>query len=329
MACQRHPGVRQRPSGVSMTAPASSSGSAGSAILANPELHRREGAGFAFIIGCATAFAFITPFSRISYDSGATPLTIVMLRTGAFVLVALTMLLVKRQRLQLSRHGLINSFWLAVTAYGMSVGYLSSVAFIPVSLSVLILYTNPLLAGLISALTGRERLTPSKCAALILAFIGLALAIGPTFDVLDWRGIAWSVAAAVSVASTSVFGGRAISQDPPLTVNFFTNLWLLPLVLLLGPFTGSWGLPSSALGGLAAAGAVSCYITGYMLWFLALQRITGMQVSMMMNVEPVVTIAFAVLVLGENLSLIQYGGVVLTILALMAFTLGSRRRRSG
>jgi len=312
-----------------MTSPSSSSDSAGQATLAVRDSHRQEGTGFAFIIACATAFAFITPFSRISYDSGATPLAIVTLRTATFVLVAFLMLLVKRQRLRLSRHGLINSFWLSITAYGMSVGYLSSVAFIPVSLSVLILYTNPLLAGLMSAITGRERLTLGKSAALVLAFIGLALAIGPTFDVLDWRGIAWALAAAFSVASTSVFGGRAIAQDPTLTVNFFTNLWLLPLVLLLGPFTGSWGLPGSSIGGFAAAGAVSCYIAGYMLWFLALARITGMQVAMMMNIEPVVTIAFAVLALGEKLSLVQYGGVVLTILALMAFSLGSRRRRTG
>jgi drug/metabolite transporter (DMT)-like permease len=310
-----------------MAPPASSSDTVSAALPAAGDLHRREAAGFAFIIGCATAFAFITPFSRLSYDTGATPLMIVTLRTGAFVLVALALLIARRQRIRLSRHGLINSFWLSITAYGMSVGYLSSVAFIPVSLSVLILYTNPLLAGLMSAVTGREKLTLGKCVALALAFIGLAFALGPTFDVLDWRGIAWSVSAALSVASTSVFGGRAITQDPPLTVNFFTNLWLLPLVLLLGPFTGSWGLPGSAMGGLAAAGAMSCYITGYMLWFLALQRITGMQVAMMMNVEPVVTIVFAVLVLGEKLSLVQYGGVVLTIFALMAFTLGSRRRR--
>src|SRR5262245_44270205 len=120
-----------------MTAPASSSGSAVSAAPASRDLHRQEGIGFARIAACATAFAFITPFSRISYDSGATPLAIVTLRTGAFVLVALAMLLAKRQRLRLSRHGLVNSFWLAITAYGMSVGYLSSVAFIPVSLSVL------------------------------------------------------------------------------------------------------------------------------------------------------------------------------------------------
>jgi drug/metabolite transporter (DMT)-like permease len=310
-----------------MAPPVSSSESAGAAAPLARDLHRHEGAGFAFIIGCATAFAFITPFSRLSYDTGATPLTIVTLRTSAFVLVALAMLLARRQRIRLSRHGLVNSFWLSITAYGMSVGYLSSVAFIPVSLSVLILYTSPLLAGLMSAVTGREKLTPGKCVALAVAFVGLALALGPTFDVLDWRGIAWSVSAALSVASTSVFGGRAITQDPPLTVNFFTNLWLLPLVLLLGPFTGSWGLPGSAMGSLAAAGAMTCYITGYMLWFMALQRITGMQASMMMNVEPVVTIVFAVLVLGEKLSPLQYGGVVLTILALTAFTLGSRRRR--
>jgi drug/metabolite transporter (DMT)-like permease len=65
-----------------------------------------------------------------------------------------------------------------------------------------------------------------------------------------------------------------------------------------------------------------------MFWFLALARITGMQVAMMMNIEPVVTIAFAVLALDETLSPVQCGGVVLTILALMAFSLGSRRRRT-
>jgi drug/metabolite transporter (DMT)-like permease len=291
--------------------------------------HLRERAGIAFVTAGATAFGFITTLSRLAYDTGATPLTVVALRTAAFVLVAGILLRFKSQPMRLSRAGFKATLWLAITAFGMAVGYLSSVAFIPVSLAALIFYTNPLLTGVMTALAGRERLTPGKAAALIAAFLGLALALGPSFEVLDWRGIAWALVAALSVAATSAFGGKVLERDSSLAVNFFTNLWLLPLVLLLGPLAGSWAWPGSTAGALAAGGAISCYILGYMLWFMALARISGVRVAMMLNIEPVVTIAFAVAALGERLSAAQYGGVVLTVGALIAFSLASRRRRSG
>ncbi|QEX21496.1 hypothetical protein FRZ61_14240 [Hypericibacter adhaerens] len=34
------------------------------------------------------------------------------------MLVALILLVIRRQRLRLSRHGLINTLWLSITAYG-------------------------------------------------------------------------------------------------------------------------------------------------------------------------------------------------------------------
>lgn len=289
----------------------------------------RERAGIVFVVASATAFGFITPLSRLAYDTGATPLTVVALRTAAFVLVTGALLRFRGQPMRLSRPGFAATLWLAVTAFGMSVGYLSSVAFIPVSLAALIFYTNPLLTGVMAALAGRDRLSPGKTAALVAAFLGLALALGPSFEVLDWRGIAWALVAALSVALTSTFGGRVVERDPALTINFFTNLWLMPLVLLLGPLAGSWAWPGSAGGALAAGGAVSGYILGYTFWFMALARISGVRVAMMLNIEPVVTIAFAVAVMGERLSAVQYGGVVLTIGALIAFSLVSWRRRGG
>ena len=101
----------------------------------------------------------------------------------------------------------------------VSLGYQGSVAFIPVSLAALVFYTFPLLVG---AVCGRGRTRSHdrrQGAALLAAFLGLALALGPEFGALDWRGIALALLAAVGMGLTMTFGGAATRNEDALLMS--------------------------------------------------------------------------------------------------------------
>ena len=94
----------------------------------------------------------------------------------------------------------------------MSAGYLGAVAYIPVSLAALIFYTFPFYVAVLASLTGREPMTRTKAAALVVAFAGLILALGPSFDELNWRGIACGVAGSLAMGTAVTFGGPVMRQ---------------------------------------------------------------------------------------------------------------------
>ena len=131
--------------------------------------------------------------------------------------------------------------WMGALLLVMSAGYLGAIAYIPVSLAALIFYTFPFYVAILASLTGREPMTRIKAAALVVAFAGLVLALGPSFDDLNWRGVACALAAALGMGITVAFGGPVLRQNDALVVNVCSNAWM---ALALGAYM-------AAAGGLA------------------------------------------------------------------------------
>jgi drug/metabolite transporter (DMT)-like permease len=286
----------------------------------------RPWAGTGLIGLSAVSFGLITTQSRLAYDGGATPLTLAFVRPVAFVIVFGVLLVIIRRPWRLSRSGLVASVWMAGALTMMSIGYLGSVYFIPVSLAALIFYTFPFYVAVLSSLTGREAMTATKALALIAAFVGLALALGPSFAGLDWRGVALALMAAIGVATTIAFGGAVMRANDPLVMNVGINLWMM---LALGTYMlGSHGLvfPSTGLGTAGLVGATACYLVAFTSWLLGLRIVNPIRAAVLSNIEPLVTIAAAWIVLGEHLAPLQLLGVALVIAAIIGMTLSGADR---
>ncbi len=253
----------------------------------------------------------------------------VLLRHVLFVALVGTLLLVLRRRCRLSPKALLATLWMAATLAMMSLGYLGSVAFIPVNLAALIFYTNPLLVGMLAAAAGREQMTIAKAAALLVAFIGLSLALGPGFESLDPRGIACALTAALGAALTIAFYGQAMRGQDTLTITFYTNLWTLIGLVVYLAMSGGFALPRTALGAIGTGGVGLCYVVAFLTWFLAGRLAGPVRIAALMNIEPLVSIFAAWLLLGERLAPVQIIGACLVLGSILAITLsGIRRPRS-
>jgi drug/metabolite transporter (DMT)-like permease len=270
----------------------------------------------------ALLWGFITTLSRLAYEGGGTPHLVVLSRFAAFVAFIGLLILVLRRSMRLNRPQFVGSLWMGLTIFGMSFGYLSSVAYIPVSLSAMIFYTYPLQVGLVSSLLGREKMTWTKAGALA----GLALAIGPRFSDLDPRGLALAVVASASVATFTTFGGRILGKSDTLVINFYVNLWCLAGFGAFVAVAGNAVAPETALGAAGLGGATACYLLASIAIFAALPMISAVRVVVLSNIEPVVSVAAAAVILGEQLASTQIAGAALVISAIYAVTIGGRRR---
>src|SRR5260221_109127 len=73
----------------------------------------------------------------------------------------------------------------------------------------------------------------------------------------------------------------------------------------LAALKGSLGLPATTLGLVGVVGVSVTYLSGVLTFFAALIRIGPMKAALLAQLEPVVSILCAVLILEEQLSLVQ------------------------
>jgi drug/metabolite transporter (DMT)-like permease len=306
----------KRPPETALTAPAT---------LPAPSHARAFWLGTLAAVLTPTFFGSITTLSKISYESGTTAQTLVLVRCLVFVVAIGLLLKLLRRPMTLSRDGLRGSLWIAAATAVMSLGYLASVAYIPVTLSAIIFFTFPLLVALFAAITGRESLTPLKVVALCIAFSGLVLALGPNLETLDIRGIACSAAGGTAMALTITFSGPVLQRHDPMTMNVYINLWMMIAVAIIFYFVGGLALPTTAGGFAGAASVCGLYVVAFTTWLLSLRLISPVRVASIFNLEPLITIAIAYAVLQERLTMIQSAGVALVLGAILTLTLFGHR----
>lgn len=302
---------------------------------------KRWGALGVLLVG--TIFvSLITTFASLAYAGGATPMTLVLSRFVGLVLVLGVILRLSRVSFHLPRRNMRATFWIAICLLMMSAGYLGSVAYIKVSLAVIILYTYPLLVAVFAALSGRERLTPLRVVLLLLAFAGLIIALGQDigltlapgaigFDAgaitLDWRGALLALIASFGVAAFVTWAGAYLNDVDSRVVNLWANLWMILLVAIFVILQGGITLPGTGIGWVGYAGATLCYVAAMVCWFGAMKTLSPTETAMTLNLEPAISLVAASLVLGEATSVQQWiGTLVLLTAIILSSVLGGRHK---
>ncbi len=269
----------------------------------------------------------MTTFARIAYDSGSNPATLVFLRSLCMMLVMGGLQLALGRSLMLPRRIIVTTIVFGLCILVMSFGYLSSVFYISVSLAVLLLYTYPLIVGIASPLLGRESMTWMKALCLIGAFAGLVVASWDGFGTLDWRGIAFALAASVSIAVIALFGGAAMSRAHPFVMNAWMNVWVVLVVGLALMATQGAQFPQTTAGWLGTLAVCVCYTLGILFLFLGLMLVSPAQSALTMNLEPLFSTIAAILLLHEAVALRQWIGMAMLLIFLAISTLAGMTRR--
>lgn len=297
-----------------------------------PGASRNPALGALLALASACAFGAITTLAALSYRDGATPITVILLRFTLGTLVFAALCLLRRRPLLLPAESRITGWATGFFWFVASAGYLGSVNFIPVSLAALIFFTFPILTALGEALLERRRPQPGELALLLLAFAGLALAIGPSFRGLSPVGLVLIAIGAAGASGLFLSMRGVVVRHEPMTVLVALNLsasLLSGLTLLL---LALWELPGGAaelprpgawIGWTALAIATLAYFGAIFLQSGSVRHAGPSRAALFFNLEPVISIGCAALLLGERLTLQQGAGALLVLLALV---LAGRRR---
>jgi drug/metabolite transporter (DMT)-like permease len=282
--------------------------------------------GLIFALGSAALYGLNIVYARIASFAGASGSAIVVYRVLLMLALVCIFAAIARRSLKMAPEERGTLVLLSVSTTLVGICYLSSVAFIPVTIAAVVFYTFPILIVLASPFVEGTKLTSALLGVVAAATLGVVLVVGPAFDSLDWRGLALAFGASIATATQFFAAGRCRRTGMVAKV-FWIHLIVLPTALLISLAAGQLAPPGAlAVAPFAVAVNIGGYVFGFVLQFLALGRITAVAAGIIYCTEPVVAAVSSALILNERLSPLQIAGGALVLSAIVANVLLDQRR---
>ena len=289
---------------------------------------RGASTGVLLLLASSVGFALAPTFSRLARDDGAGSLGALLRRftIATLLMFALRPLLARGSRLPrgvlLVRLFLMGAvgYFLAATLFFTALRTMDS------GVAIVIWYCNPVLV-VIAAWVARG-VRPGRvlvlCVALSVAGVGIAAG---QLGAADLSAVFLVLGSSVAYVFYTVTGEAVLHRTDLATATAIVFLGATcSLSLLAVSGVGDFAGPASATGWLAILGfAVVATVIPTVLMFEGLRRIGAGKASVVGAVEPVSTIIFGVVILGEAVTALRLVGAALVIAAVVILALAENR----
>ncbi len=203
----------------------------------------------------------------------------------------------------------------SVTMFGL----LQAIALLPVSIAILAYFVYPLLTGLAGAATGVDRVGWRAFAAAAAAFTGLAMMLGFHLEALAPIGLACAFIAAIARVVTLLLTRAYLNRADARLTTWYSMVPSTAVYLVAVAVLRTWTLPATAIGWGAFLGVTITTTLSTLLIYISTARVGPFRTALLMNLEPLLTSLFSILLLGETLTMAQAAGAALMIASLAAF----------
>jgi len=282
------------------------------------------------LLALAAAGAFGTNIvsAQIAGQAGLNGPLLVFYRVFVMLALVIGAVLIWRSSLSVPRGERRTLVLFGISSALVGMAYLSSVAFVPVTVAAVVFFTYPVLIVLAEPFVTGIRFRPERLAVACVAFLGVAMVVGPDWHGLDPRGLLLALAASLA-AATQFFAAAALPGTPLSARLFWSHLLILPVAAAILAITGGFLPPDVfALAPIAAAITIGGYLIGFLCQLLASTRISPGAAGLAFCAEPVCAVLIAAVVLGERLGTLQYAGCALVAAVLVINVTVEQMRRA-
>jgi len=288
------------------------------------------GRGVLKVLAAASLMGTLGPLAAVAYGVGVGPATFSALRAGIGAAILGGLLAVHRQpSVELRRlpAGQRTRLALAVVVNGiMNLALFIAFDAMAVGLVIVVYYTYPALVAGMSAVLGRERLTPTRMVAIVVASSGVVLLIGAQLAPdahATGAGLALAGVAATGQAVYLVVIRGGFDDVPGVQATSLVlagGLLISGAAALLmqgGDMIGPW--VASPVAWMAIVGA-GTFGAAPKVWVIGGVRIIGStRAAVAMTVEPVVAVMVAALALDQRLTELELiGGAAILVAVVLA-----------
>ncbi len=274
----------------------------------------RPGALFALLT--ALSFGGLSTLATLYYADGGNVLTMLLFRFG---FATLGLLILARGQLRPPPGRRFVGVLAVGAAWSLGVAcYLGSVHYIEVGIAALVLYTFPVIVLMLSLATRELRSTVALWAVFLAAFGGLGVMLLPSLSKFNHTGLLLAFGAAALFAVTYFLGARVSVTVPVRSMALWVTVVGITITAPLVYVNDALTLPRSGSGWWYLGAATLMYLGGVLAQFSALSRARAAEVSMVMNLEPIVSVGLGAWVLGERLTPLQWLGASAVLGAMLA-----------
>ncbi len=267
-------------------------------------------------IAAASAFGGVGVFAKLAFAQGwdLTPML------GFRFLVAALVLLPFALQASGGWRGFHKAVALGMFGYvAMTMLYFSSFRELPAAAASFMLYLAPVFVAVYAwFLEGRFKI--GWVGGLLSSTLGLAFMFGGAFTgVLSGVGILLAGGSAIVYAGLFIIGKRILGEVPPARVALGICSGACVGYLFIATLQGTIFDPRSLTAwGIVIGLGVASTAVALLLFYAALARAPSTQVAIISTLEPVATLAFAYVLLGETLHMLGlFGGFCILLGAVM------------
>jgi drug/metabolite transporter (DMT)-like permease len=270
------------------------------------------GTGVVILLGVASAFASNHLCARIAFDHGASVATGVSVRATFTALFLFFMMRAQGVRIAIPRELRGATLLAGVLIATQSYTLYSAVAIIPPALALLVFQTSPMLYVLLTWALGKEAPRWSALPPMMLALVGLALALNVRTAEHMAAGVAWAFASGLSMTVVYYLNANALKPLDGRLRTFAMTAVTAVLVIVLAGAAGAQALPRDGAGWTGLALLAVFYCVAMMLLFYVLPRVPATSTAAL-NFEPIALLVLTWLLLDHTLSSLQILGAFLTV----------------
>lgn len=276
--------------------------------------HEHRKAGIAWTAASAIAFGTMVSLAKLAEAAHTGTETMLLIR---FLVAGIAMAAWKFPVLasipknkKLSLLGMGSGLYLV-----QSFCFFQGIKHAPGALISILLFLYPAFVAVGSYFLFKEKLSPVKVGALVLAMVGAGLAIGPASGG-DPLGIFYGVGSAIFYSIYILVGSRVVKGIDSMAGATFVFFGAALSYFVICLFVG-YSMPGTALGwtGCVGLGLVSVIALGGFL--VGIQLIGAVNASTISALEPITTALLGAMIWGDRLQGIQWGGGLLILAAVI------------
>lgn len=209
--------------------------------------------------------------------------------------------------------------------------YFTAIRLMTMSTAAILLYTSPIWVMILAIIFLKEKITPQKVIALILAFMGCVLVSGFGGKVTA-VGILVGLGSGLGYGLYSIFGTVALKKYSPFTVTCYTFLIAgAGSILVANPIdlADKISKADSKIGlfGFVLLTSVVTAVIPFLLYTLGLNRTTAGKAAVLATVEPAAATLFGFFVMKEKVGPVAICGIALVFLAIIVLSLRKRPQK--
>lgn len=275
--------------------------------------------GVIFALVAGILFGLIGPTTKIAYNAGASVGLAIFLRYAVASIIILPFVPYQKNLISNYKKNFKYFLSIAVGSIFLTLGLLTSVIFIEVSLTVLIFCLYPIYVLLYSILIDKEKILLTVKILFFITFLGIAMVIGPSFKVINIAGILLAVIASLGATSMIIVNQKmSLKNISPIPINIFINIFNALFFFIILKIFFSLNFSFSINIYLLILIPSICYSFALLSQLIAIPKIGQSYTALFLYLEPVVGVLGAVFLLKENLETYQIAGAFIVIISLLS-----------